>query len=143
MVEALKSSRAYSALSLSERGEDPDEEGSDPLDALGEEDDGYELVEQRQLLRQGFRSLAERERAILHMRFFLGLSQSEIADRVGISQMHVSRLIRQSVDDVRDELDSQNAGQAEGTRACGSGGRRRAKRRRPREGRSARIRPSS
>ena len=71
MVEALESSRAYTAISLSERGEDPDEEGSDPLDALGEEDDGYELVEQRQLLRR-LPSLAERERAILHMRFFRG-----------------------------------------------------------------------
>jgi RNA polymerase sigma-B factor len=143
VVEALESSRAYTAISLSERGDDPDDEGSDPLDVLGEEDDGYELVEQRQLLRQGFRSLAERERAILHMRFFLGLSQSEIADRVGISQMHVSRLIRQSVDDVRDELDSQDAGRQDEGQACRAGGRRRTKRRRPRDGRSARIRPSS
>jgi RNA polymerase sigma-B factor len=122
VVEALESSRAYSTVSLSERSDDPDEESGDPLEALGDEDEGYHLVEQRELLRQGFKTLAERERAILHMRFFLGLTQSEIADRVGISQMHVSRLIRQSVDQVRDELGSVDL---ESPRDCGEGGRRR------------------
>src|ERR671934_3122307 len=106
VVEALESSRAYSTVSLSERADDPDEDSGDPLEALGDLDDGYQLVEQRELLRQGFRTLADRERAILHMRFFMGLTQSEIAERVGISQMHVSRLIRQSVDTVREQLDS-------------------------------------
>jgi RNA polymerase sigma-B factor len=125
VVEALESSRAYSTVSLSERSDDPDDEGSDPLEALGDEDDGFQLVEQRELLRQGFKTLADRERAILHMRFFLGLTQSEIADRVGISQMHVSRLIRQSVDQVRDELGSPEPRPAASARDCGAGGRRR------------------
>jgi RNA polymerase sigma-B factor len=125
VVEALESSRAYSTVSLSERSDDPDDEGSDPLEALGDEDDGFQLVEQRELLRQGFKTLAHRERAILHMRFFLGLTQSEIADRVGISQMHVSRLIRQSVDQVRDELGSPEPQLVVSRRDCGAGGRRR------------------
>jgi RNA polymerase sigma-B factor len=132
VVEALESSRAYSALSLSERGDDSDDEGGDPLDLLGDEDEGFELVENRQMLREGFRSLADRERTILHMRFFLGLTQSDIADRVGISQMHVSRLIRQSVDQVRDELDTEPAA----PRPCTSHGRRRGQPGR----RSARVR---
>ncbi|HXD59606.1 MAG TPA: SigB/SigF/SigG family RNA polymerase sigma factor [Thermoleophilaceae bacterium] len=138
VVEALESSRAYSAVSLSERSDDPDEESGDPLEALGDEDEGYQLVEQRELLRQGFKTLAERERAILHMRFFLGLTQSEIADRVGISQMHVSRLIRQSVDQVRDELGSPDL---LSPRDCGESGRRR----KPaaRNGRKQRVRASS
>jgi RNA polymerase sigma-B factor len=122
VVEALESSRAYSTVSLSERSDDADDESGDPLEALGDEDEGYQLVEQRELLRQGFETLAERERAILHMRFFLGLTQSEIADRVGISQMHVSRLIRQSVDQVRDELGST---EALPPRDCRESGRRR------------------
>ena len=104
VVEALESSRAYSTVSLSERGDDGDEDGGDPLEMLGDEDEGFQLAEDRELLRQGFRALPDRERSILHMRFFLGMTQSEIADRVGISQMHVSRLIRQSVERVRDEL---------------------------------------
>jgi len=105
IVEALDSSRAYNTLSLSGIGEDSDEEAGDPLEQLGDEDAGYELAEERQLLAEGFKSLDERERNILHMRFFLGLTQSEIAERVGISQMHVSRLIRNSLDRMRRELE--------------------------------------
>ena len=54
------------------------------------------------MLRRGFDELAPREREILRLRFFEGLTQREIADEVGISQMHVSRLIRRSVDALRD-----------------------------------------
>jgi RNA polymerase sigma-B factor len=108
VVEALDSSRAYNTVSLSAPGpDDGEEDGGDPLDHIGDEEEGYELAEERQLLREGFKELEERERSILHMRFFLGLTQSEIADRVGISQMHVSRLIRQSIDRVRERLDSE------------------------------------
>jgi RNA polymerase sigma-B factor len=143
VVEALESSRAYSTVSLSERSEDSDEESGDPLEALGDEDEGYQVVEQREMLRQGFRTLADRERAILHMRFFLGLTQSEIADRVGISQMHVSRLIRQSVDQVRDELGSPDLDPVPPPRDCGSGGRRRNGPARKRSGRPKRVRATS
>ncbi|MGZ4200806.1 MAG: SigB/SigF/SigG family RNA polymerase sigma factor [Thermoleophilaceae bacterium] len=140
VVEALESSRAYSTLSLSERGGDGDEDGADPLELLGEEDDGYGLVEQRQLLREGFRGLPERERAILHMRFFLGLTQSEIADRVGISQMHVSRLIRQSLERVRADLAAAEPEQAVRNRPCPDGARRRVQ---PGRKRTTRSRPSA
>jgi RNA polymerase sigma-B factor len=116
VVEALDSSRAYNTISLSAPlADDSDEETGDPLEHLGDEDHGFELAEERQLLREGFKDLGERERQILHMRFFLGLTQSDIAERVGISQMHVSRLIRQSIDRVRDRLDSEE--QAEQTAA--------------------------
>jgi RNA polymerase sigma-B factor len=104
VLEALESSSAYSALSLSE-GPDPDEEGGGPLDTLGDEDEAYERSEQRMTLATGIQRLPARERAILHLRFFEGLTQSEIAERVGISQMHVSRLIRNSLDRMRRELD--------------------------------------
>ncbi|MBX5468723.1 MAG: SigB/SigF/SigG family RNA polymerase sigma factor [Thermoleophilaceae bacterium] len=100
VVEALECSRAYSATSLSEWSGDEDS----PMDSLGADDGGYGRSDDRQLLRQGLRVLPRRERAILHLRFFEGLTQSEIAARVGVSQMHVSRLIRQSIDRVRDEL---------------------------------------
>src|SRR5690349_8990530 len=85
VVEALDSSRAYNTVSLSApTADDPDEDGADPLEHLGDEDQGYELAEERQLLREGFKELGDRERKILHMRFFLGLTQSEIAERIGI-----------------------------------------------------------
>src|SRR6478752_1577955 len=104
VLEALESSSAYSALSLSE-GPDPDEEGGGPMETLGEEDEHFEQSEQRITLATGIQHLPTRERAILHMRFFEGLTQSEIADRMGISQMHVSRLIRNSLDRMRRELE--------------------------------------
>ena len=57
-------------------------------------------------LRAGFRVLDERERKILHLRFFEGLTQSQIAQQVGISQMHVSRLIRRALEKIRDEINA-------------------------------------
>ena len=104
VLEALESSAAYAALSLSE-GPDPDEDTSGPMDALGEDDERYEQSEQRLTLASGIQRLPSRDRAILHLRFFEGLTQSEIAERVGISQMHVSRLIRNSLDRMRRELE--------------------------------------
>ena len=56
------------------------------------------------MLAPGFRVLDERERKILHLRFFEGLTQSQIAQQVGISQMHVSRLIRRSLEKIRAEI---------------------------------------
>ena len=58
-------------------------------------------AERRVLLTAGMRVLAEREQTIMRLRFFEGLTQREIAESVGISQMHVSRLIRRSLDDMR------------------------------------------
>ena len=104
VLEALESSSAYSALSLSE-GPDPEGEGGGPMDTLGEDDKAFEVSEQRLTLASGIQRLPARERTILHMRFFEGLTQSEIAERIGISQMHVSRLIRNSLDKMRDELE--------------------------------------
>jgi RNA polymerase sigma-B factor len=144
VVEALDSSRAYNTISLSAPGpDDGEEDGADPFEQLGDEDQGFELAEERQLLREGFKELGERERQILHMRFFLGLTQSDIAERVGISQMHVSRLIRQSIDQVRDRLDSQPESSGAEQVECRSDGRRRAARRRGRAKRSSQKRVES
>ena len=104
VLEALESSSAYSTLSLSDRPTD-DDDTSGPMDTLGEEDEEFERSEERMTLAIGIRRLHARERTILHLRFFEGLTQSEIAERVGISQMHVSRLIRDSLARVREELD--------------------------------------
>ena len=62
------------------------------------------MSEDRAILEPGFRVLDERERTILHLRFFKGLTQSQIAQQVGISQMHVSRLIRRSLEKIREEI---------------------------------------
>jgi RNA polymerase sigma-B factor len=100
VLEALGAADAYRALSLDE----PIGEGLDALDSIGGDDAGFERVEQRHMLRSGFTHLPAREREILHLRFYEGLTQREIADRVGVSQMHVSRLIRRSIEAMRERL---------------------------------------
>ena len=104
VLEALESGRAYSSLSLSTGGGSEDGEDLDPLESLGEIEHQYEVSEDRAVLAPGFKVLDERERQILHLRFFEGLTQSQIAQQVGISQMHVSRLIRRALEKIRDEI---------------------------------------
>jgi RNA polymerase sigma-B factor len=106
VLEALESGRAYSSISLSTGpggGDDDDE--LDPLETIGTEEPGYEMSEEWAVLEPGLRVLDDRERAILHLRFFDGLTQSQIAQQVGISQMHVSRLIRRALEKIREEIE--------------------------------------
>jgi RNA polymerase sigma-B factor len=103
VLEALESGRAYTSLSLSVGMSGGDEE-LDPMESIGTEEHQYEVSEDRAVLEPGFRVLDDRERMILHLRFFEGLTQSQIAQQVGISQMHVSRLIRRALDKIRDEI---------------------------------------
>jgi RNA polymerase sigma-B factor len=105
----LESGRAYSTLSLSTGSSGDGEEELDPLESIGEEEHEYEVSEDRAVLEPGFRALDERERKILHLRFFEGLTQSQIAQQVGISQMHVSRLIRRSLEKIRAEIAEEEA----------------------------------
>jgi RNA polymerase sigma-B factor len=100
VLEALRAADAYRALSLDE----PLGEGFGALDSIASHDDGFERVEQRHMLRSGLTHLPPREREILHLRFYEGLTQREIARRVGVSQMHVSRLIRRSIESLRERL---------------------------------------
>jgi RNA polymerase sigma-B factor len=104
VLEALESGRAYSSVSLSPGGGSDEDGELDPLESLGSEEHEYEISEDRAVLAPGFKVLDERERRILHLRFFRGLTQSQIAEQVGISQMHVSRLIRRSLEKIREEI---------------------------------------
>ena len=104
VLEALESGRAYTSLSLSVGGGGGDDDDLDPLESLGTEEHQYEVSEDRAVLAPGFKALDERERRILQLRFFEGLTQSQIAQQVGISQMHVSRLIRRALEKIREEI---------------------------------------
>jgi RNA polymerase sigma-B factor len=105
VLEALESGRAYSSLSLSTGGGGGDgDDDLDPMESIGAEEHEFEVSEDRAVLAPGFRVLDERERKILQLRFFDGLTQSQIAQQVGISQMHVSRLIRRSLEKIRNEI---------------------------------------
>jgi RNA polymerase sigma-B factor len=107
VLEALESGRAYSSVSLSAAGGQDEQGELDPLESLGAEEPQYEISEDRAVLAPGFRVLDERERKILHLRFFSGLTQSQIAQQIGISQMHVSRLIRRALEKIREEIGSE------------------------------------
>ena len=104
VLEALESGQAYSTVSLSAPSGSGEDGELDPLEALGELEHEYEVSEDRAVLAPGLDVLDERERLIIHMRFWEGLTQSQIAARIGISQMHVSRLIRRALEKVRDEI---------------------------------------
>ena len=104
VLEALESGRAYSSVSLSTGGGSDEDGELDPLESLGTIEHEYEVSEDRAVLAPGFKVLDERERKILHLRFFSGLTQSQIAAEIGISQMHVSRLIRRSLETIREEI---------------------------------------
>ncbi len=104
VLEALESGRAYTSLSLSVGGGGGDDDDLDPLESLGTEEHQYEVSEDRAVLAPGFKVLDARERKILQLRFFEGLTQSQIAQQVGISQMHVSRLIRRSLEKIRETI---------------------------------------
>jgi RNA polymerase sigma-B factor len=102
VVEALESGLAYSTDSLTGLGDD--EADADRLRSLGRVEEGYAAAEDRELLAHGLEALDDRERLIVKLRFVEGLTQSQIANEVGISQMHVSRLIRRALEKLREEI---------------------------------------
>jgi RNA polymerase sigma-B factor len=99
VLEAMEAASAYDAVSLEQqRGDSDSDSGSDTFqDKLGTEEEAYELVEYGATIAPTLKALSPRERLILHLRFVEDMTQSEIADQIGVSQMHVSRLIRRSL----------------------------------------------
>jgi RNA polymerase sigma-B factor len=103
VLEGLEGARAYHAVSLSTPIGDADS-ATELGDTLGAEDGEYELAELRASLGPALATLDEREQRILTLRFYGNLTQSEIAARVGVSQMHVSRLLARALTKLRDQL---------------------------------------
>jgi RNA polymerase sigma-B factor len=101
VVDALQAIHAYEALSLDAPRPGSEDEGMTYGESLGEEDGRYELVELDATLVAALGHIPVRERRMLHMRFVEDLTQTEIAARVGISQMQVSRLLRRSLNQLR------------------------------------------
>jgi RNA polymerase sigma-B factor len=98
ILEAMEAASAYDAVSLEAQRGDSDNGGSDTFqDTLGSDEERYELVEYGATIAPTLKALSPRERLILHLRFVEDMTQSEIAERIGVSQMHVSRLIRRSL----------------------------------------------
>jgi RNA polymerase sigma-B factor len=102
VLEGLESANAYSTLSLDVP--DTDDESPAVADTLGAEDEALEGVEYRESLKPLLEDLPPREKKILLLRFFGNMTQSQIAQEVGISQMHVSRLLARTLAQLRDRL---------------------------------------
>lgn len=102
VLEALEAGRAYTPASLdAERSEEEDGRAGALAEALGSEDPDIERLEDRTTIEWALGRLSDREREIVTLRFSEQLSQSEIARRLGVSQMHVSRLQRAAIDRLR------------------------------------------
>ena len=101
VLEALEAGRAYRSASI----DAPDRQDETLADRIGTEDAKFSIVDDRDVLAPALAKLAPREQAILQLRFFDGLTQSEIAARIGVSQMHVSRLLAASLGRLRKSLD--------------------------------------
>jgi RNA polymerase sigma-B factor len=103
VLDALQALRALGSVSLdAPRGSDAEDEKTSYADMLGSDDRRYELVELDADLVQALRALEPRQRRILHMRFFEELTQRQIAERIGVSQMQVSRLLAQCLEEIRE-----------------------------------------
>jgi RNA polymerase sigma-B factor len=103
VLEGLESANAYSTLSL-DVPEQGDEEAPAVVDSLGSEDEALEGVEYRESLKPLLERLPPREKRILLLRFFGNMTQSQIAAEIGISQMHVSRLLARTLAKLREDL---------------------------------------
>lgn len=103
VLEGLESANAYSTLSLD--ASDPTVDSAlSMLDSLGEDDEALESVENRASIKPLLEQLPPREKYILTLRFFRGMTQSEIATEIGVSQMHVSRLLNKTLAQLRESL---------------------------------------
>jgi RNA polymerase sigma-B factor len=101
VIDALQATQAYEALSLDAPRPGAEDEAMTFGDAMGQEDERYELIELDATIVAALKHIPARERSMLHMRFVEDLTQTEIATRIGISQMQVSRLLRRSLDQLR------------------------------------------
>jgi RNA polymerase sigma-B factor len=103
VLEAMEAGGVYRLASLDAALANEERNGLDLSARLGEDDPEFDGVERREELSELLAHLPARERTIVYLRFFEGLTQSEIATEVGISQMHVSRLLAKSLDSLRRE----------------------------------------
>jgi RNA polymerase sigma-B factor len=104
VLEAQEAAASYEAASLNAPTARDDDEAASLVDRLGNDDPGYELVEDREAIARIWEGLPEVERKVLQLRFMSDLTQREIGDRIGYSQMHVSRLLRRALGRLEDTV---------------------------------------
>jgi RNA polymerase sigma-B factor len=104
VLEAMEAAQAHHAMSLDAQQEMEEGDGIAMSDRLGEEDAGYETVEYGAAIEGALSSLSSRDRMVLHLRFVEDMTQTQIAERVGVSQMHVSRILRSALEQLRSNV---------------------------------------
>lgn len=105
VVEGLVAGSSYNTLSIDSGGGSGNEDAPAIADTLGDVDTTLDQIENREALRPLLESLPDRERAVVVLRFFESLTQTQIAERIGVSQMHVSRLLARALGRLRDQLE--------------------------------------
>jgi RNA polymerase sigma-B factor len=105
ILEGIESSNAYATLSL-DAGENDEDGAASMLDAIGVDDENIQHVEIRESIKPLLDRLDAREKRILLLRFFRNMTQSQIAEEIGVSQMHVSRLLSRTLEQLRTSLES-------------------------------------
>jgi RNA polymerase sigma-B factor len=106
VLDGLLAVKAYEADSLDAPAGGSEDEGRSPLELIGSDDDSYELIEADACVVPAIRSLGERDRRVLYLRFVREMSQSEIAAQIGVSQMQVSRILARSLAELRELVDA-------------------------------------
>lgn len=105
ILEAMESSGAYTSVSLEAGGSSEDDEAPALIDRLGSVDEDLDASDDRMVIDDAIRDFSPREQEIVRMRFIDGLTQVEIAKRLGVSQVQVSRLLRRTLRKIQDKID--------------------------------------
>lgn len=105
VLEAMESSSAYSAVPLEAGGSNGDEDAPSVLDHYASEDEILAFSDDRMVIEDAIRGFSPREQEVIRMRFIDGLTQVEIADKLGISQVQVSRLLRRTLKKIQEKID--------------------------------------
>lgn len=104
ITEGLLAANAYQPQSLDTPVVDNDDNPQALADLLGEVDEGFERVTERESVKPALAALPPREQRILYLRFFASKTQRQIADTIGVSQMHVSRILDRTLRDIREQV---------------------------------------
>jgi RNA polymerase sigma-B factor len=104
VLEAMEAGQARHAISLDVQSQTEDGEGDPLKERLGRSDPGFDTVEYGAAIEEALDSLTKRDRVVLHLRFVEDMTQTQIAKRVGISQMHVSRVLRATLRRLREQI---------------------------------------
>lgn len=105
VLEAMESSSAYSSVPLEGTGNNDNDDAPSVLDRYATEDSALNFTDDRLIIEEALKGFSPREREVIDLRFLQGMTQIEIAEQLGISQVQVSRLLRRTLKKIQDKID--------------------------------------